>query len=171
MLFNIFCIYYVTCCLQTHSLSAVCLCFEFRHLTKQIPTLYITHLLLLLIQHGDIESNLGPKNKQVNSLSCCNWNVNKLLAQNLSKIFQIEAYNSLSSHDFICISDTYFDSTILGDKSVHLNGYNLYRHRHMENRGVQQSHASSLNSDAIDVQKVTCRLPSRCVVACDDYSF
>ena len=109
MLFNIFCIYYVTCCLQTHSLSAVCLCFEFRHLTKQIPTLYITHLLLLLIQHGDIESNLEPKNKQVASLSCCMWNMNKLLAQTLSKIFQIEGYNSLYSHDFICISDTYFD--------------------------------------------------------------
>ena len=66
------------------TLHAVCLCFRFRYLTKQIPTLhniinlvnvlsigYSIHLLLLLLQHGDIEGNPGPKSKQVNNLSCC----------------------------------------------------------------------------------------------------
>ena len=90
------------------TLHAVCLCFKFRYFTKQIPTLhnivnlinalsigYFIHLPLILLQHGDIESNHGPKKKQVNSLFCCHWNVNGLLAQNLSKISQIEAYNSL----------------------------------------------------------------------------
>ena len=70
-------------------LHTVCLCFEFRHLTKQIlffyniidlvnvPSIgYFMHLLLLLIQHGDIESNLRLKSKQVNNLSCCYWSVN-----------------------------------------------------------------------------------------------
>ena len=70
-------------------LHAVCLCFEFRRLTKQIlffyniinlvnvPSIgYFMHLLLLLIQHGDIESNLRLKSKQVNNLSCCYWSVN-----------------------------------------------------------------------------------------------
>ena len=93
-----------------------------------------------MLQHGDIESNLGPKNKQVNNLSCCHWNVNSLLAQNLSKISEIEAYRSLYSHDFICISETYFDSAILeGNKSFHLNGYNLRRADHpnsTKRRGV-----------------------------------
>ena len=33
----------------------------------------------------------------------------------------MEEYNSLYSHDFICISETYFDSTILeGDKSLNI---------------------------------------------------
>ena len=62
------------------TLHTVCLCFKFRHLTKQIPTLhninlvsvlsigYFIHLLLLLLQHGDTENNPGPKNKQVNNL-------------------------------------------------------------------------------------------------------
>ena len=70
-------------------LHTVCLCFEFRHLTKQIlffyniidlvnvPSIgYFMHLLLLLIQHGDIESNLRLKSKHVNNLSCCYWSVN-----------------------------------------------------------------------------------------------
>ena len=122
------------------TLHPVCLCFKFRHLTKQIPNLhsiinlinvlsigYFIHLLLLLLQHGDIESNLGPKNKQVNSPSCCHWNVNSLLLQILSKISQTEAYHSFSKHDFICIWETYFDSTILEDESFHLNSYNLLR--------------------------------------------
>ena len=33
LLFNIFCIYHVTCCLRTHTYT-ICLCFKFRHLTK-----------------------------------------------------------------------------------------------------------------------------------------
>ena len=131
LVFNAFCIY---------------LYFEFRHLTKQIPTLhninfvsvlyigYFIHLLQLLLQHGDVESDPGAKNKQVNNLSCCLWNVSSLLAQNLGKISQVEAYNSLYSYDFICISETYFGSTILEVyKSFHLNGYNLLRADHPNN--------------------------------------
>ena len=87
---------------------------------------YFLHLLLL--QHGDIESNPGPRNNQIKNLSCCHWNVNSLLAQNFSKVSQIEAYNSLYNHDFICISETYFDSSVLdGD------GYNLIRADHPSN--------------------------------------
>ena len=151
LFFNICCIY-ISPVVSELTLHAVCLCFKFRHLTKQIPTLrninlvnvlsigYSIHLLLLLLQHGDIESKPGPKNKQVNNLPCCLWNVSSWMAQILSKISQIEAYNSLYSHDFICISETYFDSTILeGNKSLHLNGYNLLRADHPNNtkqRGV-----------------------------------
>ena len=67
---------------------------------------YFLHLLLL--QHGDIESNPGPRNEEtIKNLSCCHWNVNTLLAQNLAKISQVEAYNSLFNHDFTCISETF----------------------------------------------------------------
>ena len=92
------------------------------------------HLFVLLLQHGDRESNPGPNNKQVNNISCYHWSVNSLLAQNLSTISQIEAYNSWF-HDFICISETYSDATVLeGDKSFHLNSYNLHRADHQNNR-------------------------------------
>ena len=81
--------------------------------------MYFLHLLLL--QHGDTERNPGPKSGQIKNLSCCHWNVNSLVAQNLSKITQLEAYNSLHKCDFICISETYFDSSILeGDSSFQL---------------------------------------------------
>ena len=93
---------------------------------------YFLHRLLL--QHGDIESNPGPRNYQIKNLSCCHWNDNSLLAQNFSKVSQIAAYNSLYNHDFICISETYFDSSFLdGDRSFELNGYNLIRADHPSN--------------------------------------
>ena len=119
------------------------LCFEFnQHCHKQTPYLYCLNtvivvnvvvcgyfLHLLLLQHGDIESNPGPRNEQINkSLSCCHWNVNSFLAHNLAKISEIEAYNSLFNHNFIWISETYFDSSVLeGDRSFQLFGYDLLR--------------------------------------------
>ena len=98
-----------------------------QHCHKQIPYLYCLNtvtvvnvvlcgylLHLLLRQHGDTESNPGPRNEQTNkNLSCCHWNFNSLLAHDLTKISQIEAYNSLFNHDFICISEIYFDSSVL----------------------------------------------------------
>ena len=92
---------------------------------------YFLHLLLL--QHGDKEStNPGPRNEQtIKNLSCCYWNVNSLLAHNVAKILKIEAYNSLFNHDFICISKTYFSSSVLeGDRRFQLSGYNLVRADH-----------------------------------------
>ena len=41
----------------------------------------------------------------------------------------------------------------------------------MKNKGVGQVHASSQNSEAIDVWKVASQPPSRHVVPCDNYFF
>ena len=46
-----------------------------------------------------------------------------------------------------------------------------YRFRHMKNKGVRQSHSSSLNSVAIDMRNVARHAPIRRVVACDNYFF
>ena len=95
---------------------------------------FVYFLNLLFFQHGDIERNPGPQSGQIKNLSCCHWNVNSLVAQNLSKITQLEAYNSLYKHDFICISETYFDSSILeGDSSFQLDGYKVIRADHPSN--------------------------------------
>ena len=46
-------------------------------------------------------------------------------AHNLSKIFQLEAYNSVYKHDFVCISETFFESSAQeGDKNIQQDGYN-----------------------------------------------
>ena len=54
---------------------------------KILNALYSGYFLhLLLLHHGDIESNPGPKKGQIKYLPCRYWNFNSLLAQNMCKI-------------------------------------------------------------------------------------
>ena len=88
-----------------------------------------------MLQHGDIETNPGTQKGKMKNLSCYNWNVNSLIAHNLrSKIPQLEAYKSVYKHDFICISETFFESTVReADKNIQLDGYNFLREDHASN--------------------------------------
>ena len=76
-----------------------------------------TIIFLLLVQHGDIEINPGPKKKQPKYFSCCHWNVSSLLAH--YKISLLTAYNTIHQYDVICVSETFLDS------SVPLDDHNL----------------------------------------------
>ena len=81
----------------------------------------------LLLLHGDIEANPGP-NKKYKSFTCCHWNINSLAANNMLKLSSIAAYNSIHKYDFICISETYLDSSVQSDdRDISINGYNLIR--------------------------------------------
>ena len=71
---------------------------------------YSTIIFLLLVQHGDIEINPGPKKKQPKYFSCCHWNVNSLLAH--GKISLLTAYNTIHQYDVVCISETFLDSSV-----------------------------------------------------------
>ena len=123
--------------------------------------MYFLHLLLL--QHRDLERNPGPISGQIKNLSCCHWNVNSLVAQNLSKITQLEAYNSLHKCDFICISETYFDSSILeGDSSFQLDEYKVIRADHPSNKkrgGVCIYYKESLSVQALNLANL-----NKCII-------
>ena len=56
--------------------------------------MYFWHLFLL--QHGDIERNPGPQSGQIKNLSCCHWNVNSLVAQNVPRITQLESISFIN---------------------------------------------------------------------------
>ena len=105
------------------------------HITSFIDVVCSTYFFqILLLQHGDIETNPGPQKDKKKNFSCCHWNVNRLIAHNLAKFCQFEAYNSVYMYDFICISETFFDSSIQkGDKNIQLDGYNLLRADHPSN--------------------------------------
>ena len=46
----------------------------------------------------------------------------------------LKGYNAIYKHDFVCISDTFLDSSITeGDKNTQLNYYNLIRGDHPSN--------------------------------------
>ena len=69
---------------------------------------------ILLLLHGDVETNPGP-NKKYKPFTCCHWNVNSLTTRNMVILSSIAAYNTIHKYDFICISETYLDSSVRTD--------------------------------------------------------
>ena len=87
---------------------------------------YNVFLSILVLKGGDIELNHGPQKNSYSYFSCYHWNVNSLAADNYSKVLALTAYNSTYKYDFICISETFLDSSFESDdKDLILDGYNL----------------------------------------------
>ena len=66
------------------------------------------------------------------------WNLNSLPAHYFSKLTQLKAYISIYKHDFICLSETYLDSSV-HDSLHEIDGHNLVRVDHpndTKKRGV-----------------------------------
>ena len=87
-------------------------------------------MYVLLLQHGDIETNPRPPNEKktrifhvVIRMLTAYWQV--------TKIYHLEGFYI---HYFICISETYFDSSVLeGVTNIQLTGGNLVRADHPSN--------------------------------------
>ena len=88
-------------------------------------------IIMLLLTHGDIESNPGPKHRTSNYFSCCHWNVNIIMA--LNKLSLQSAYNTLHKLDVICISETYLDKSADND-ALSIDGYKIIRADHPHNQ-------------------------------------
>ena len=86
---------------------------------------------MLLLTHGDIESNPGPKRRTSNYFSCCHWNGNSIMAHN--KLSLLSAYNTHHKFDVICISETYLDKSVDND-ALSIDGYNIIRADHLHNQ-------------------------------------
>ena len=97
-----------------------------------ILSLFFIYSLLLL--QGDIESNPGGSKSKNHLPLFCHWNLNGLPAHNISKMLILKAYNAIYKYDFICLSETYLDSSIPSDHvSLELEGYKLVRADHPNN--------------------------------------
>ena len=72
--------------------------------------------------------------KKYKSFTSCHCNVNSLTAHNMLKLTSTAAYNSIHKYDFICISETYLDSSIQSvDRDISINGYSLIHADHPSN--------------------------------------
>ena len=69
---------------------------------------------MLLLIHGDTESNPGPPQKISSYFSLCHWNANGILAHN--KLSLLTAYNITYKYDIICVSETYLNSSVDSNK-------------------------------------------------------
>ena len=84
----------------------------------------------MLLIHGDIEIDPGPKKKLSKCFSCCHWNVNSILAH--SKLSLLAAYNSALNNDLICLTETYLDSAV-DPNNLLINNYKPLRTDHPDN--------------------------------------
>ena len=75
---------------------------------------------------GNIEPN--PRLK-TNKFSIFHRNLNSLSAHSFSRLTQWKAYNSIYKYDFICLSETYLDSSI-PDNLINIEGFKLVRSDH-----------------------------------------
>ena len=97
-----------------------------------ILSLFFIYSLLLL--QGDIESNPGGRKSKNHLPLFCHWNLNGLPAHNISKMLILKAYNAIYKYDFICLSETYFYSSIPSDHiSLESEGYKLVLEDHPNN--------------------------------------
>ena len=95
---------------------------------------YNVFLSIFILKAGDIELNPGPKQIPHSYFSCCHWNVNSLATDNYSKVLALKAHNSTCKYDFICISETFLDSSFEPDnKDLMLDVYNLIQSDHPSN--------------------------------------
>ena len=84
---------------------------------------YNVFLSILILKAGDIKLNPGPQKNPNSNFSCCHCNVNSLTTDNYSKVLALKAYNSTYKCDFICISETFLDSSSEpDDKDLMLDG-------------------------------------------------
>ena len=95
---------------------------------------YNVFLYFFILKAGDVELNPGRKKVPHSYFSCCHWNVNSLATDNYSKVLALKAYNSTYKYGFICISETFLDSSFEpDDKDLMLDGYKLIRSDHPSN--------------------------------------
>ena len=117
---------------------------------------------ILLLLHGDVETNPGP-NKKYKPFTCCHWNVNSLTAHNMVKLSSIAAYNTIHKYDFICISETYLDSSVrTDDRDILINGYNIIRADHPSNN--KRGGVCIYYRESLAVQLVKTNYLSKCLL-------
>ena len=116
---------------------------------------YNVFLSILILKVGDIELNPGLQKQSHSYFNWHHWNVNSLATDNYSKVVALKAYNSIYKYDFICVSETFLDSSFdLDDKILMLEGYNLIRSDHPSNTkrgGVCICYKESLVVRLVDI--------------------
>ena len=117
---------------------------------------------ILLLLHGDVETNPGP-NKKYKPFTCCHWNVNSLAAHNMVKLSSIAAYNTIHKYDFISISETYLDSSVhTDDRDILINGYNIICADHPSNN--KRGGVCIYYQESLAVQLVKTNYLSECLL-------
>ena len=93
----------------------------------------------------------------------CHWNVNSLTAHKVLKKSLIEAYNTSYKYDFVCISETYLDSTVAADdKHLAIEGYNLLCADHLND--LKKGGVCIYYNEPLAIQLINVKCLSECLL-------
>ena len=118
---------------------------------------YHTWLYIRLVNlSGDVEKNPGPKSYLAQYLTICHWNLNSVAAHNFIRVALLKAYLSVHNVDIVCLSETYFVSSVPSDDdNLQIPDYSSIRADHSSNAkrgGVLVYYKSYLPLKLIDVK-------------------
>ena len=109
---------------------------------------------------GMLRLTLDQRKKKQRIFSCLPWNINSILAHN--KLTLLQAYNTIHQYDILCISETYFDSSISNDDTtLSLPGYNLARSDHPGN--VKRGGVCLYYKEKLSLRMINVSFLSQCV--------
>ena len=93
---------------------------------------FVLFFALLLLCHGVIESNPGPKRSgNCQPLKFCHWNLNSILSENCFKVSLLKSFNALHNYDFICLSETFLSPSVSFTLDfLDIDCYNIVRSDH-----------------------------------------
>ena len=99
-----------------------------RRAVLSVAVILLIHLIwlhgLMIKISGDIELNPRTKQKQDQSLSICQWNLNSIPAHNFQILALLQGYISSSKVDILCLSEAFLNSDIsCDDNSLQLPGF------------------------------------------------
>ena len=101
--------------------------------------------------------------KEAKYLSLRHWNLNSIAAHDFAKVSVIKAFNTTKNFDFICLSESYLDSTISPvDNKLFLDGYKLIRADHPRN--IKQGGACIYYREALSVKIIQLNYLPQCLV-------
>ena len=119
-----------------------------------------------MILCGDIEINPGPKDAKYFSLY--HWNLISIAAHNFAKGNALKAFNTTKKFDFICLSESYLDSTISSDdKNLGLDDYKLIRPNHAKK--IKQDRVFIYYRETMLVKIIQLNYLSECLVCQINY--
>ena len=84
-----------------------------------VAVILLIHLIwlhgLMIKISGDIDLTPRLEQKQDQSLSICQWNLNSIPARNFQKLALLQSYISSNKVDILCLSGTFLNSDISCD--------------------------------------------------------
>ena len=124
---------------------------------------FIELSLSLLLQYGDIETNPVPRGKCSQYFSFYHWSLHSLPAHNYAEVPLLQAFNTLNKFDLICLSETYFDSSIsIEEKSLIIDDYKVLCAEHP--RYTRRGWVCIYHKEAISVQVLKVSHLPECLV-------